>query len=213
MQFYSGAHPSDIDWLKTELVRLGIDADIQATSSTARSFIEFERDGRLARVVSIETDWELSHSLFADQPSVFSGVTDIVIDARYPSACLSLAKNVRESSTASATIWLDPGSTAFNSEERTRAIVSILPLVDVLVATTDFLNQADLVSAQDTRRTVSIVFETLEDGCVKAFGPFGKLLVRPVHLSPGRSSFGAGDIFRGRLLAHLLNPANYYDTF
>ena len=141
MQFYSGAHPSDIDWLKTELVRLGIDADIQATSSTARSFIEFERNGRLARVVSIETDWELSHSLFADQPSVFSGVTDIVIDARYPSACLSLAKNVRESSTASATIWLDPGSTAFNSEERTRAIVSILPLVDVLVATTDFLSR------------------------------------------------------------------------
>ena len=199
-QFIGGARPADAPWIQGELDRLYLPAVLVETETTAHSFIEFGVDGSLESITSAEPPWTLSVPPDAlDDTRQHPAV--LLTDGRLNSRLLPMLERMNRTGGPRTALWLDPGTTWKSSAGRRAGAMLAARHAQVIIASTDFfeaIESAGLMTPSD-----AIHIETRQDGSVVGVAPCGRAEVTPAPVKLRGTSLGAGDIFRGHVLAHL----------
>jgi len=183
------------EWIREWLGARGVTSTLLKAEATGYSVLEYDiGETTFRRLLSVDARGTQGFrgSLVAELRE--SGFSDIYFDAYHPEFIRALTLEWTEKPCT----WLDPGSTSMSAPRRANALAAAR-MADCLLSDEVFAAESRGYSPQ--RRLLTCI--SGERGAVTITGIFGEATVRPPAVDPPLASLGAGDIFRGRLLAYL----------
>lgn len=199
----AGANHIDHSMFIYELEKLGISCELFDTESSAYSYITLRKNNSLISVTSVDEGWELPSIDTLPYLSTVNQISDLLIDARHPSCAETFFSLIASQGKQSPTVWLDPGSTALSDVNRIERTIKSIEIANIVIANSEFFDEVSKIIGYNARKKSILAIETMATGSVHFTGTFGCGEVRSPKVKIRGSSLGAGDIFRGRLLAHL----------